>query len=264
MRELGEKIPVSIPTAIPLEEQITQIDANKKVDAVVMNLRTLWRNFHGAYHKETPRVLKDMVPLFIEETKQIVDIVQSDGIQAGIYLPNYAAIQGMKNGMIYKTEDKLTDNQKAERAYENAAVKLAAKELNAFSVNVMLPNIGQRCWMLTHTAIDLLNRYQFTDLKLLESHTGKLKGPSEWNTKITNNEDYMRIPFNILSLTVFGDRHYLQGYPLRYRKALKLLSERHHWTPMTTKQKIIQNLNDYKEDPAMAKEMIDMIGGRVS
>ncbi|AXH70818.1 hypothetical protein [Vibrio phage BONAISHI] len=264
MRRLGEDIPVSIGTAVPLEKHVTQVGANKQVDAIVLNLRTLWRNFSGSY--EGVHVLDPAkhIQEFITETKQVVDLIQSDGIIAGIYYPDYSSIMRMRTGMIYKDEQMQTDRQKLEKALEDKACQLSYKAVNAFQMRVQLPPIEKRVWMLTHTGIDLLNRNRFLNLQLLESHSGGLKGPADWITKITNNEDYMRIPFNLLSLSVFGDGKYLKGWPLRYRKMLKRIAEANNWTPMTTNQKIVANLRRDQVDPKMSEEMIAMIQATVT
>jgi hypothetical protein len=255
-RILGELIPLSLGTAVPFEKEFTVLEKRKDYDVVVFNVRTLWRNYYDSFPVQDPAV-KVILPGFITELQQVKSLCDNAKLNCGLYLPEYGYIKTMMPKAIPK---QYTDKQKHYYASENAVaryLKGIAQKLNIFPVQLRLPVINHRSLMLTHTPIDLLNRYQFAELKLIDSYTGTIKSHVDWMSKITNNPDYVRIPFNVLSLTVFGDGHYISGYPLRYRKALKLLSENNNWTPLTTKEKIIQNLKTYP-DQAMSAELLRM------
>lgn len=255
-RTLGEEIPLSIGTAIAFEKTISVIDSNKRTDAIVFNLRTLWRNYYDSFKVENPS-FRTIMPGFVEELAAIRSQCKAAQIASGVYVPDYNHLKLYLPKAIIKEPP---PKRKHYMATEKAAMELMlrnARSLELASIKLKLPVINGRVWMMTHAPVDLLNRYQFRELMLLDSYTGNLKGPNEWMSKITKNPDYLRIPFNILTLITFGDGHYLQGYSLRYRKVLKELATQYNWTPLTTREKIIANLKTYP-DQSIAKEFISM------
>ena len=101
--------------------------------------------------------------------------------------------------------------------------------------------------MLTHVAYDLLSYNKFNTLHLLESHTGKCKDISLWWTKLSNSKDLMRIPFNILTLQIFGDSQIFLPFPIETRKQILQLAEDKKWTNVTTKERIRLSLDTLKD-----------------
>lgn len=96
--------------------------------------------------------------------------------------------------------------------------------------------------MLTHYPYDLLNSYSFSKLILLESHTGQLKDKSKWYTKYYNGKELPVMPFRLDLMQVFGDKEFFSPAPKKVRDIFIEASKKYHWTPMTTKDRIIQSI----------------------
>ena len=242
-RELGETLPFSIATAVPFEKIVSNMDYAGKGDAIFFNVKTLWRNFWGAYSSEGKPNVREVIPAFIEEARQLQNFIHAGGRAFYFYVPQYRAIERVFPLAKFRKEEKLTPKQKVEAIAEHVAITaLMSSGLPISNLNYNFPAYDKDVWMITHHPIDLLQRYQFKSLHLLESHTGTLKNPMEWNSKIIPSADYVRIPFNVMTLQVFGDGvNFLSGPPA-YKKALKELAEVRQWTPLTTKIKIIDDL----------------------
>ena len=81
---------------------------------------------------------------------------------------------------------------------------------------------------------------------LLESHTGKLKSPIDWNTKLKDKPYNM--PFNILTLQVLGDGQQFTAQKKEVVLDFKKLADDKNWSPTTTMKKINEDLKVYKSD----------------
>ncbi|MNZ57992.1 hypothetical protein D3C78_759890 [compost metagenome] len=91
--------------------------------------------------------------------------------------------------------------------------------------------------------MDLLQRYKFSSLTLLESHTGAAKPPALWYTKLTNGKELEHIPFDRMTLQFFGDNGNLfTGYPIKFRRIMLDIAKKNRWTALTTKDYIIQSV----------------------
>ena len=58
---------------------------------------------------------------------------------------------------------------------------------------------------MTHHVVDLVTTSSMARLFLLESYTGVVKDFTQWYTKLTGGDKLHYIPFNALTLQVFGD-----------------------------------------------------------
>lgn len=260
-RRLGDTLPFSIATAEPFEKVVTNMEFNGKGDAIFFNVRTLWRNFWGAYPNDGKPNVREVIPLFIEETRQLQNFIHSGGRAFYFYYPQYRAIEKVFPLAKFRQEDKLTPKQKVELIAEHVALTgLIASGITIANINYNMPAYDKDVWMITHHPIDLLQRYQFKSLHLLESHTGVLKNPMEWNSKIIPTADYVRIPFNVMTLQVFGDGVTFLSGPPAYKKALLELAEARQWTPLTTKTKIIDDLGRLSDKTVATtlKKMFDI------
>ena len=140
-----------------------------------------------------------------------------------------------------------TDNQRAYSTAERIMMSIvtAQPDIDIVKCKLLLPGVNVESWIMTSYPVDLLSRYQFAKLMLLESHTGNLREPSEWNRRLSNNPSYARLPFNILTLQVLGDRSTLfNSQSPKVKKVLLETATSYNWTPMTTMLKI---QNDIKK-----------------
>lgn len=113
--------------------------------------------------------------------------------------------------------------------------------------------------IVTHLPVDLLSRYRFSNLVLLESHTGKTKKHVEWTSKLTNGKTLTRIPFNQFSLQLFGDGgNYFAGYNPKTKSYVLEVAEKGLWTPATTTEKQKNDIKTHIYNPILVQQLLNL------
>lgn len=260
MREVGA-LHLSIGTSLALEsfcgilpEQETKFPLIEKVQEIWINVRTLVRNMHGALDHETKELIaaEILVQGVMEEIQIIEGVLQrySGGrCKPVFYYCGYLdLVRKYPNAMLKEYK---TPKQQFYRDLEQKTVHLVSQNSTAGQVVRFENGIkgsGLKVAMITHCPVDLLHRYEFLELQLLESHTGKVKPPALWNTKLQGGKDLPRIPFNKMTLQLFGDGVMFSPMPMKIRKFIVDLAESDRWNTATTKEKIIYSIKQ-KRDP---------------
>lgn len=250
-REVGSKIPISVGTAIPFEERV--VTDGPVPDTIWMNVRTLIRNYWASYSNDNRPSVNSMFKDFLEEMDMIAGSCMSQQIEPRFYIPDYSAMNRIIPTAIVKEDT--TDNQKAYRTAEKALIDVVrAKYKDDTSNRVIecrtrIPGDGSNAWIMTSFPLDLLSRYEWSSLTLLESHTGKLSDHMQWHLKLSKNPDHSRLPFNILTMIVIGDRSNLfRSYSIKYKRVLVELAKERSWTQLTTTTKIMSDLKHIEDD----------------
>jgi len=270
-RELGQ-IPVSIGTSLALEGAFGIYPENPvspppihSVRRVYINVRTLIRNVINGLDADG----KDLVtasPIFdiVAEEMEIISAAISRQGNANnsvvFYAPSYISLA--RKFRFAKLWEPKTPRQIALFAIEEAVTKQIAKEVRTVSILHMdtdFPNNLPESFLLTHYPVDLLSRYSFKRVDLLESHTGKIKPFSQWFTKLGGSKEFTNIPFNRLTLQVFGDgsNHFLSG-PNPWKKAVLELAADRNWTPVTTPELVVDSIRRYK-DPLIKGQLLSLL-----
>lgn len=246
---------LSIPTAIPIEETIMTDGIEKLPGDIYINLKTLTRNFLNTLTREMKEILADM------PTSLPAGIISNEMLTIREMVAS--RFQGERNVHFYLTEhQKLafkfpkavwrvpkTEGQKLEVRLMTSIVE-AVMEQHADMVDVTEVKVNGKGAgiILTHQPIDLLSRYEFSNLVLLESHTGKIKTPGYWGTKLkTKGAD--TLPFNPLTLLVFGDGDLFLGFPRKSKQMLLDLARDRKWSPVTSNTKIAEDLGRLNDQP---------------
>ncbi len=272
-REVGQ-IPISIGSSLALEGAFGILEDNpnhnpiiNQIDVLYVNLRTLIRNLIGAIDSER---LNDVFPedlayaLINEMTiiEQSVARVSSGRVKTQIYLCNYRGIPKRFPYAILKAAN--TEKQKlAALREENAIIELMEQLSRNPSIKIMetdidLENDNRRVLMMTSYAVDLLQRYRFNSLTLLESHTGATKPPALWHTKLSNGKELSNIPFDRMTIQFFGDNSNLfTAFPIKYRRTMLDIAQKNRWTSMTTKDYILSSLKKAYE-PELEKLVMNL------
>lgn len=239
-RTLGEQVALSVGTAIPFEEQIV-IDG-KKPDALVLNVRTLFRNFWGAWSNLERPPVNRMFEDFITELNDLFALCTNMGVTPVPYYMSYASLSiKFPNAKLAVPK---TDNQKAYASAEKAMMKVVLSQFPDIQQgDVTLPGHPGNVYLLSSYPVDLLSQHRFNSVKLLESHTGKLKGRHEWFSKLNSAEELQHLPFNHFMLQVFGDKstHFVGQSPKIKKAVIKLALDR-NWNQTTTTTRIRENL----------------------
>src|SRR5574343_550650 len=213
-RVLGEAVPISVGTALAFEEGLFKGQINNHRH-VYINLHTLFRNLHGALLPEDRTSVNPDVFIsgLLEECtllKEAVSRVTRGLGDLQFYCPTYISL-GKKfpkaNLRVVKTQKQQIYTSLANtvlRVFVNHREDFLKKVGVELSVtDCELPGIPNLSVVLSHHPVDLLSAK--ADTMLLESHTGALKPLQLWYTKLNGGKAFTRIPFNRLTLQVFGD-----------------------------------------------------------
>ena len=223
----------------------------KEYDEVWMNFRTLFRNMVASVKNESSSLLTadDYANALLEEfsiIQQTVGKFSSGRVTPRFYVCNYSAIESFYKHANMKVPH--TPKQLFYVALERNTIEIVLQRLEKNNdilhvFDMTLPLNGQRTLLLSHYPIDLLNAKNFKSLALLESNTGAIKTKALWYTKLKDGKNLVRIPFNKMTIQLFGDSGGMFApYPRMDRDKLIGLSVKYEWNSTTTKDRILQGV----------------------
>lgn len=228
--------PVSIGTGLALEtifEPVQDVvDEDRKVEPRVdtsrytlylFNVETLIRNMLSSCTKEDfDRLNVDMVyTTLVEELSYLTDHFINNQLRIEFFYNTYEYYKS-------RYEDRIKVRSTPKQIFEDTLTYGAIKKLlkdskgvHKFSHQTKFDS-GDRVLILTHLPVDLLSRGNYMLMDLLESHTGKVKHVSEFNTKYlpVGDADMSFLPFFEYLLVNFGDKHMFKPMPIKVRKEL--------------------------------------------
>ena len=259
--------PLSVGTSLALESLFTgslsPIDPDRKFDHVEpsiygdmwFNLSTLFRNLVGAASKHafTNASISEFTDAMLAEIEVINSVFSANGTCVPVfYVNSYPYLEKLKKGKKVVLRGMNTGNQlfyldRHDKTID--AIERVTDSIRKFT-GTITPTIRTKSLILTHIPFDLLSRNRFERLDLLESHTGVLKDRTMWGSKLyqfgTMGLNHM--PFNIITLIVFGDKVQISPSLGKLREQVYETSIKRHWTPLTTIDKIKMDLSlDIKE-----------------
>lgn len=233
-----------------------------RADELWINIRTLLRNIYGAISKDTRKTLQyaDYQETLFDEMRQIVDLAhrETNGkIWIKFYYPTHRSI--------------LTRYPHATLKSDNSANGIALREIERWVIDgsynqppyhVEQINLDINCanpymLILTHQPVDLLHIHGTLTVGLVESHTGVVKEAHRWYTKLKGCAKEPRIPFNAVTMQLFGDSgDEFQAAPLRYRTELITLADKQKWTQNTSVPMMMRSIQQHG-----SKELKDLVKG---
>jgi len=255
-REKGA-VPVSIGTSLALEGAFGEYPDRPvspapilKVKEVWFNVRTVIRNLIEAIPTDQREALtaEALWPALVEEMT-IIDaavVRGSTGLtRAVFYLNNYLHLQRKFPRAILRHAH--TPKQVFMASMEDKLLRMLAKDPVSVDYRTFRTHEidGQHpeSFIVTHYPVDLLSRYSFKNLELLESHTGAIKPYSEWHTKLTNGNALENLPFCPLTLQLFGDKgNHFSSMPTKIRQQILDIADADHWSSVTTRDKIVLSM----------------------
>lgn len=265
-REKGQ-VPVSIGTSLALEAAFgVYPERDVVVPAPILSIKELWINvrtiirncFNALTTENKDKVLpKDLLPAIMEEFNIIESAVirQTHGdVRVIYYLPDYSSLQRHFPKAILRQAQ--TPKQMAYRALEHLLITSIAKYPPSQDIrfcDYLVEGQHPEAWMLTHFPVDLMARYQFKKLSLLESHAGNIKAYPQWYTKLTGGKDLQRIPFGRFALQVFGDgNNQFSAMPSKIRNEVLSLAEADGWTSVSTDDRIRMSIRKIQDSALRA------------
>lgn len=269
-RAVGQ-FPISIATSLAIESAVgihedfpSDTPPILKRGLLMVNVRTLIRNLWGSLEKDEKVKLNEytMAEAISNEIRTIESVIAeyADGRCECIFFEcTYGDLMGKFHRGLVKVPN--TPGQMAYAAIERAVVKLLRTEFAATCTVVeyvrSFPDMHERAMIITHYPIDLLQRYRFDNLVLLESHTGAIKPPTQWNTKLHNGKELSMIPFDRMTLQLFGDGVIFQPMPIKIRQRVLEIATKHNWSAITTKDYVIKCVVENR-DPALEMLVKDL------
>lgn len=273
-REQGSYAPISIATALAIESAfgVTEEHPEHKKKppinqyrAIWFNVRTLLRNLLGAVNREQRNLVKDddLIDALTAEINVITGALESftQGLcKPYFYIQSYPNLE--KKYPYCFIRNPKTEIQKALLSQEDYVLEALLKNdvIQIEQSEITLKGCPQNTLIVTHMPIDLLSRYEFQSLVLLESHTGKVKPHTQWSTKLTGgaNIDLTRMPFNHVTLQLFGDGVHFQTFPIKEKRQFIEMANKYLWNPTTTLGRMKQCINSYPFHPEFKLILLKM------
>lgn len=259
-REKSSGVPISIGTGMALDAilgtgefaETTAVPPINNYRAIWFNLRTLFRNTFNAFTKDVKEQLSEgaLLDTLMEDISIIIASLHERTdrhFEIVFYMCEYKSLQKEFPNAKHKTPT--TAKQKSEHAieektlalfFDNVPSNLTVKQFDT----KITEGSDNRTLINTHYPLDLLWHRKFNDLTLLESHTGALKQRTQWYTKLTGGKYLTRIPFNRLTIQLFGDGNGVFSTMQKpFKDELIKLASENRWTPATTNEKVKNDLN---------------------
>lgn len=255
--------PLSISTALAFESLFpprqTPYDPEREIPQVIdvsqysqlwINLDTLFRNIVEAADKISlmNTGYKEASAVLYDEMETIINILSHEGrgvMTPIFYLCDYkTALSSLPKA--FTLRQKTTPHAiflEDLRVKTMKEIKRLRSDIKVFPGSIRAAG-RHSALMLTHIPYDLLSRRMFEKLHLLESNTGRLKTPLQWNTKYypVPSADMKILPFNRMLLMSLGDKQLIAPWPIKLRKQIIETARKGKWTPATTKEKVSLDL----------------------
>lgn len=279
-RELGE-VPISFGSSIPIQclmgnvAETSNIAKQTKPDEYKISIRTLFRNMWSCIDKDgkyfiSAELYADALVDEILEIKKNLRMSSYKDVKLEFYYPNYNYLKREFKHANFK--ELKTENDKKYLELEEKACKSIIENLD--KINSELDEIDKieivECdgsiksnantiWITTHNVVDLLALPLTRTIRLFDSHTGKLRGHNAWTDKLTGSHKLERIPFNKMTIQVFGDRgRMFSPMKFSYKKFLLKLAEEKRWNKNTSIVSIKICLNGHP-DRFSANTLLDLL-----
>ena len=215
--------------------------------AIWVNLRTLFRNLYNAVERTEQEGLHPtfLAEAIFAEMEVLVDAIHSlqSAVKVFFYVNNYPELVRRYPHAQFRTDN--TPLQKHYAAMMVSTLELvmaqAKKVMRAppfFFKGDLQSQQPMRSLLVTHYAWDLTSAKALGDADLIESHTGRIKPPSQWYTKYFNGKDYPMIPFRRCFLPIFGDDTLFRAFPKPAREAIVSVAVKYDWSNVTSVDRI--------------------------
>ncbi|UQT02870.1 hypothetical protein TOTORO_00070 [Serratia phage vB_SmaS-Totoro] len=253
-RAVGE-LPISIGTSLAIEALANKAgttgvggkEYSDRYGALWINIRTLYRNIYESVENTKRSLLtpEAIASTLIEEVQYIQRFASGKIEHLQLYHREYADLLRRFPKAFIRVPN--TPFQKQYDAFMNKTIDLVLARDDSQSIEwdkgSELRGEPTKALIITNYPVDLLSRTKFTQLRLLESHTGTIKSKSQWNSKLTEGKNLKMMPFNEFTIQVFGDgpTQFLR-MPIAIRRAVIDTAIKYKWSPMTTMEKIRQNI----------------------
>ena len=251
---------VSIGTGLMLESLFNPIEDRYDPDREIpiklnpndysihyYNVYTLTRNVISAIPDKSIREdvfsSSELLYTVVEDISNIVELYRDTKCVPKLFIPNYSKV--------FKEMNKGKDGSIVNKDYEIYTYMLKmskSKDVNIpmdveYGTHLLQSNL-KNILITTHITSDLLNYRRIPKLKLLESHTGRLKERGEWYTKLhkLGTRQLNIIPFTEELVYILGDKNFVLPFKLTIRRKLYELAIEKKWSSQTNRTKVLSDL----------------------
>lgn len=229
--------------SVPTDEAIKQLtpEIKQKYPTIYINARTLLRNAYGVINKDGDTIALEKVWNRLQSDIETLDgYLKHLGWFWVLYLNTHTdtfKLKGLKAAIpkVAKTTKQLN--------YQSMEKTIIDKLLHEGGVQHIVNDAltpvelapSKNAIVITHLPVDLLKYHEFDNLTLLESHTGKFKNKVEWSSKLNiSSELRTQIPFNELTLQIYGDGELIAGRISSIKRQVTELAKKNAWNQSTT------------------------------
>jgi len=247
MRALGA-LNMSVGTSLAFEKDAN--DVMQETNSLLVNLRTLVRNVMQSYDKSDELIkddiIKDTKSDLTELARWLTNTVTKRSLAFVVYYPTYKSLPSIYSKADLVSKDTRTPKAKA---FNDMLESVCAELLKQFPKQIVktdtqLPKFDGKGVIITHHVVDLTMTTGITRLKVLESYTGTVKPYTLWYTKLTGGKELYYMPFNKLSIQVFGDKAInFYSSKLALKKIVEELATSKNWTAGTSYSKVRSDIN---------------------
>jgi len=253
--------PVSIGTGLMLEsvfkavspryDDKREIPDKVKIDNYshhIYNVFTLARNILSACSsKDKDEILtsKFFLDTLLDEIFVISTLYQDVKCVPAFFIPDYTK---MLTSLNVNKENVLNKDYSFYILLYNIIKKYKPTiESVVIKDTAYIPKLDKDILITTNYSNDLLNN--LSNMSLLESHTGKLKKNFNWNSKYhkVGTRPMNMLPFTEELLYLLGDTNLIVPMKLNTRVLLMDVAVKKHWTPRTTRDKILYDIKSADE-----------------
>lgn len=233
----------------PKEKTLPALQGN----AIFFNVRTLFRNIWGSMKSSDAEntSLNTFVDIIEQEIMTLQEALSMEDhpLEAFFYAPSYEHLRKFyPNGEL---KDVTTDKMTNKVLMENRVLATLKKQDETGAMPIIFNDVElktkvpYKAFILSHYPVDLLHTNGFDKTFLLESHTGTVKGPDKWYTKLStkNIEFNERIPFNKGTIQFFGDSGGMfKSQPMGAKKRVVEVAVKYKWNQQTTRSRMLDTL----------------------
>ena len=270
-REFNTTEPLSVATGLAIDSSLGRLEEAKDKHPPVLDynllyvhIRTLYRNILGSVPTEsridlTPYTIAEAMATEMRVIETIVSEISEGKCNVEFYHCSYKSIMSDFPKSLPRIIR--TPNQQAAAALERSTYTAFKEEIESKPpvdyYNRKFDDKGGDCLLFTHYPVDLFNRYRFRNVNLLESHTGAIKPPSVWNTKLKDGWGLEALPFDSFTLQMFGDNIHFSPMNKKVRMVVYNLAVKNRWNHATTKDYVLHTIKNHR-DPALEALAIDL------
>lgn len=221
-------------------------------NAVYFNVRTLFRNAWGSM--TSAQSAETSLVEFADMLEQEMNIISASlaeeepPLESFFYAPSYADLHKeypdatLKNVVTDKMSHKVLMENRVLAKLKNTNTLMTPIIFNNVEIKTEVP---YKAFFVTHYPVDLLHTTGFDKTYLLESHTGIVKGPDKWWSKLGSKgmDSAERIPFNKGTIQFFGDSGGMfKSQPMGAKKRMIEVAVKYKWNQQTTRSRMLDTL----------------------